>query len=205
MNTFGFRMFDYDVETFLLPGQFCRAQVWTCRGHLDSEIGEARGEVRQGGSSGSGGHQGLRSTSPQPPLPGQSEVEKDGVSSRGADDPGLNVPGRPGGAVTGADPLVLPPAGPEYSVEETLEMLRWADAEAAGSGGCEKPRLPGILAAGLPVQEQGVSDDTEGLLRYPEATHERSLSWPRATLERMNNPVNRAWADLTRMRCRRTS
>ena len=49
MNTFGFRTFDYDVETFLLPGQFCvnceasghdgRAQVWTCRGHLDNEIG----------------------------------------------------------------------------------------------------------------------------------------------------------------------
>ena len=34
-----------------------------------------------------------------------------------------------------------------------------------------KPKLPGILAAGLSVQEQGVSDYIEGLLKYLEVTH----------------------------------
>ena len=34
-----------------------------------------------------------------------------------------------------------------------------------------KPKLPGTLVAGLPVQEQGVSDYIEGLLKYLEVTH----------------------------------
>ena len=151
MNTFGFRSFHYDTETFLLPAQFCvncearghtaRTQIWACKGHLDSEVGEVRGEVSYGGSSGSGVARGRDAVEPsehQGDLPESPQAGE--VPPRGAADEGLNVPGRLGGVTTGTDPLVPLPSGPEYSVEETVEMLRRANAEATGSSLYGRPK-----------------------------------------------------------------
>ena len=42
-----------------------------------------------------------------------------------------------------------------------------------------QPKLPGTLVAGLPVQETGVSDYVEGLLKYLEVTHKEIVELAR--------------------------